>query len=524
MRDDEWVDTQTRVRLIALAVGLYLLMCAAVFVAVRRANGGHFVFGLDDPYIHLALAQQIAHGHYGINATEASSPSSSLLWPLLLAPFAVTRFAVMATLLLNVVCGVGAAWLIGAMVAAWPGGGRDERVRRELSVVALLFIANAVGLTFIGMEHMLQTMLALACAWGIVACLRGMRVPVWCVVAAVVGPWVRYESLGITLALCVALWGQRRRRGAALVMTTAVVPLVGFSIFLRGLGLPMLPTSVMVKGGAATAGHGYLVAFAKDWAIQMAHAFGEPEKAPLLVLFATLVGLAWVQTERVRRFALGGAAAAAGLHLLIGRYGWSYRYEVYVLAFAAVVTLYVVHERPRMLLGWYALGLLACSMPYVRAAMETHRASHDVYRQQYQTARLTRDFYKGNIAVDDLGLVSFDRPRGQYVLDLFGLGSVEAAREKDKSAAWLDGITRRHEVGLVAIYPYYKELPKSWRPLGKLCLTGPTPIVAERCVAYYATGLAAEPETERAFAAFVRTLPEDVAASEIAAGDRPLGR
>ena len=58
-------EVPLRGRLIALSVGLYLVMCAVVYMVIRSVNQGHFVFGLDDPYIHLALAQQIAHGIMG---------------------------------------------------------------------------------------------------------------------------------------------------------------------------------------------------------------------------------------------------------------------------------------------------------------------------------------------------------------------------------------------------------------------------------------------------------------------------
>ncbi|HWE27085.1 MAG TPA: hypothetical protein VHB97_03740, partial [Polyangia bacterium] len=65
----------------------------ALIVAVATAlmlvhNHGHFYYPLDDPYIHLRVAQRIWHGGYGINAGEFSSPCSSVLWPFLLAPFA----------------------------------------------------------------------------------------------------------------------------------------------------------------------------------------------------------------------------------------------------------------------------------------------------------------------------------------------------------------------------------------------------------------------------------------------------
>mgnify|MGYP001017862235 CR=1 FL=1 len=46
---------------------------------------GFFFYTLDDPYIHLALAENILRGHYGINLDEPSSPSSSIVYPFLVA-------------------------------------------------------------------------------------------------------------------------------------------------------------------------------------------------------------------------------------------------------------------------------------------------------------------------------------------------------------------------------------------------------------------------------------------------------
>lgn len=52
------------------------------------------MYTLDDPYIHLSLAENLLRGHYGVNLDEVASPSSSILYPFLLA------------------CALGEAWLI----------------------------------------------------------------------------------------------------------------------------------------------------------------------------------------------------------------------------------------------------------------------------------------------------------------------------------------------------------------------------------------------------------------------------
>jgi hypothetical protein len=502
-----------KVLLIAVAAGWYVLLCAALFHGIRKADGGHFIFSLDDPYIHLALSQQIAHGHYGINAGEPASPSSSVLWPFLLAPFAKFASQPLFALLLNFLAGLGAAILAACIVASWPGydGSREEQVRRLLSAAILVFAGNLAGLTFLGMEHTLQVMLAAACAMGIIACLRGRPIPMWCLVAAAIGPMVRYENVGLSLALAIALVGQGLRRRALVLMTCSVLPLMAFSAFLHNLGLPLLPTSVLVKGtmtGQSGGALQHLLAQLKDVAI---HSLTERHRMLLSILFLTLAGITWNERLPARRFALGGATAAAGLHLLIGRFHWFHRYEVYIVFFSVLIILQVVHERPRMLLGWYVLGLLGCSYLYMEAVNETVRSSHEIYLEQYQMHRFATDFYTGNVAVNDLGLVSYQRRPGEQVLDLEGLGSVEAAREKNKSTAWLDAITRRHDVGLVMIYPWwFGPAPASWTTLGQLCLDAPPVAAGGACVTYYVTPLAPLAQTQQEFARFVKTLPPDV--------------
>jgi hypothetical protein len=505
--------------LMAAGAGWYLLLCLVGFVRVQHATHGHFVFTQDDPYIHLAMAEGIAQGHYGINAGEASSPSSSVLWPYLLAPFSHLGSLPMVVFGINLIAGLLAALLLGAAVARWPqvGASGHELVRRVISVAALVFVANLAGLTFLGMEHTPQVLLALAVAWGVVSVLLGERVPAWCLVAAVAGPLVRYENVGLSLALAIALWGQGRRNASAGVMAGSVAPLVGFSVYLHHLGLPWLPMSVIVKGatgGRVSLGPRLQAAFAP----LVQRRPDSPERWLLLVLTLTLAGLAWNEHQRTRRFALWAAAIAAGAHGLIGRFGWNYRYEVYIAAFSVVVVLHVLHERPRMLLGWYVLGLAACSVLYIQAFVDVPVNAQDLYLQQYQMHRFATEFYSGNVAVNDLGLVSYQRRPGTYVLDLGGLASMEVQQRPDRSAAGLDEITRRHKVGLAMIYPsLFADIPADWTGLGEVCNVRPPIALGGPCVDYYATPAASANELRDEFAAFARTLPKGVRVGPVSA-------
>ena len=76
-----------------IGIGFLLIIVLLEFLDIMRLNNGLLVYTLDDPYIHLSLAQQILKGHYGINAGEFSAPSSTILWPFILAPFASSLYS-----------------------------------------------------------------------------------------------------------------------------------------------------------------------------------------------------------------------------------------------------------------------------------------------------------------------------------------------------------------------------------------------------------------------------------------------
>jgi hypothetical protein len=240
-------------------------------------------------------------------------------------------------------------------------------------------------------------------------------------------------------------WGK-----AVSVFVLGLLPVVGFSVYLRSKGLPLLPMSVLVKGSAYA--HSSLALKVINQFRDSIHKdLIEPERYPIFVLFFLFTGLTWHAETQVRRWVFGGAAALGGLQLLIGRFGWFYRYEVYAVIFLTLICLRVLAERPRFLFGFFSLGLVFCASSYIQATGATATAAVEVYNQQYQMHRFVTDFYKGDYAVNDLGWTSFQRRPGTYVLDIYGLASAEASTHADKSADWLAGIVARYDVPLAIV-------------------------------------------------------------------------
>ncbi len=453
----------SRRTLVSIAISVYLLLCAAVMVAICRMTGGHFLYPLDDAYIHLALAQNLAHGHYGINPSEFTSPSSSLLWPFLITPFANTPWHRFVPLVLNLLCGCFAAGMLASCVARWLP---KLAAWQQLTLTGLLlFCANLVSLSILGMEHVVQIALAVACALGVVAALEARSIPGWAVAGAVIAPSIRYEDLSLTLALCLALCGLKRCRTAAAVFCASIAPLLVFAAFLRSKGLPALPMSVLVKGDA----------FANaSFAARFFHVIQSNLKEDLTHIvvrsptFLLLFFFAWqtfAARTRLHRFVFAGALAVAVLESTIGRFGWFHRYEVYALIFLLLLAINILAQGPRPRVVWIFLLLLWTAPMYLKGTILTPYGSRAVYLQQYQMHRFETKFHPGNFAVNDLGLTGFERRPDAYLLDLGGLASEEAARNAAKTPDWLAAAAARHQANLAMVYPEYFRIPSTGRPL-----------------------------------------------------------
>jgi hypothetical protein len=492
------------------AVLFYLLLCAVTLACILALTHGHLVFSLDDPCIHFALARHIAHGHYGINAAEPASPSSSILWPFLLAlaPSAAMPWAALA---LNLAAGITAAWVLGRVADDFAPNA-DPTLRLGITLT-LVLVANLSGLTFTGMEHTLQVLLAALCGWGLAQSLRTGTIPRGCLVAAALAPLIRYEDLTLTLAVGLALCAARQRAAALKLALAALTPLVLFSLFLHTRGLPWLPLSVLIKGGITPqAGASTLSPVLHTLRSTAVQTVTSPDRLALLFLFLALCVAAWRMPRAQPRLTIAAAALAVALHLLIGRFGWFHRYEIYITVFAAIVLLAALRERPFPHLNAISLAALAIlALPSLNILTETPLAARSIYLQQFQMGRFMHSLYAGNVAVNDLGWVSYRSRPGTYVLDMMGLGSLETAQQKNKTAAWADALARDHHITLVLMYvDWLPAMPADWTELGDLRIDVATASIAEPCVAFYATPLANSGDTAPALTRFAQSLPAGV--------------
>ncbi|MFL5332707.1 MAG: hypothetical protein ACJ8H8_05915, partial [Geminicoccaceae bacterium] len=124
---------------LALCAGV-LFPALVALAAVLAGNGGVFAYPLSGPYIHLALAEQILHGHYGLNPGEPASPSSTILYPLLLAGLGALGLGISSSLLLCLASNTASGLLL--FLVAEEAGIR----LRDLALPALFCLGASLAL------------------------------------------------------------------------------------------------------------------------------------------------------------------------------------------------------------------------------------------------------------------------------------------------------------------------------------------------------------------------------------------
>lgn len=515
-----------------LAIGLAVLCVATIAATLRLAPGdGAFMYALDDPYIHLAVAEEILNGGYGVNAGEASAASSSPLYPVLLAGLLKLGLGSWGPLVLNLAATAAA---LALAVATWAQSGlRAPRAAEgRLTAIGLVFLLalNVVGLAFTGMEHSLQTALGLAALLGAVRFSRSGRVEAWWILILAGQTLVRYEGLAIAVAGAVLLVVHRRWLSALIAVSGAAAVLVGFGAFLLSRGLPPAPSSVLVKGGDLAAAQG----LGGRLGALVEHALSNMGDQAGLVFLAFVIGFAVVALGKPAPAGASNAAADpdarrlardialfAGLvvaaHLAVGRFGWWQRYETYALVLAMTALPIVFPARFRALAagrdwGAVTIALLFSAMAFQRnvsTTLESAPASQNVYLQQYQMHRFAADYLRAPVAVNDLGWVSFENPA--YVLDLWGLGSEQArmARAGASGPGWMDDLARAKGVKVAMVYEsWFAALPPGWVRMGTLELRVGLRSVADHRVAFYLVDPAAGPQAARDLDAWAATLPK----------------
>ena len=144
------------------------MIVALLLLAILKLNHGAFTYSLDDPYIHLALSDQIRHGNYGINAGHHAAPSSSILFPFLLTAASGTPLHPYLPLLFNLFALFLTIEIIRRLLSHLNlAQDRAGTALVSAGVILTIFFLNVIGIAFTGLEHSLHVASVAAVIYGL---------------------------------------------------------------------------------------------------------------------------------------------------------------------------------------------------------------------------------------------------------------------------------------------------------------------------------------------------------------------
>jgi len=500
-------DAQPRVRWRissgALSVAILWLLIAATFAVCRTRTGGTFVYPLDDSYIHLALAKNIAeHGIYGVTPYEFTPTSSSIVWPLLLVAVRVVSASDLIPLALNVVFASALALVVDRGLRR---DGYGSRGRLVFGVASLLAVP-ILPVVFIGMEHTLHILAVVLLAQTTVHALaadrerdgareaKGVPVALGIGLLSLLATAARYESLFLVGVLGLLALYRRRLSLAFALGIGAAVPVVAYALFSLAKGGPILPISVLLKRqeiGVWT----FLPTLGRRFI-----------ENPHLLALLTLLSLGYVEARARglwdrRRLMLLVTASVIVLHITFAQTGWFFRYEAYTVALALAALagpLFEHRARLRERLLPLALVMLPVIVRGAGSLRAVPRASANIYEQQVQMARFAAQYYRGErLVVGDIGAVSY--LADVRIVDLIGLGSPAVATLRLRGSLDLAATDRLTRDASIAIVDEGYSPPPQWRRVGLWRTSGNT-VCRDDAVAFYAV----HPEEEARLTASLR--------------------
>jgi hypothetical protein len=527
---------------ILVGLGVFISTTAILWVLCLAKNGGQFVYTLDDPYIHMAMAKNVVqHAVWGVTPYQFSSSSSSPLWTLGLSLlYALFGVRELIPFILNLIFAGLALVLVYILL------------RRRLPgwlvclvLLAVLFFSPLVPLVFSGMEHsthLFFTLLTVALAAKTLSeeapspvLRRGL------LFSAFLTTGVRYEGLFLILCLSLLFACRKRWLFAFLLAGSGILPMVVYGIWSAARGWYFLPNPVILKGFE---GNWQVLEFLKDVFVR-----GQPltwqaarRLAPMsfvsrinsnphilylilpsLVLLVYRRGSFWSPANCINAAFMGSAL----LHMQFAGIGWFYRYEAYLVALGIyAVAAGLADHLPRWE-GWrdkgsllfrlaalFLLAILAGSSLRVRATnslQDTPKASHNIFEQQYQMALFLQQFYQGQVvAANDIGAINY--LADFHLVDLAGLGTRESAVFMMKRAygpRQVADVAAQYSAQVALVYDSWFQIPSQWIKVGEWQITNNV-VCGDDTVSFYAVDPRAAPGLIENLRVFAPHLPGDV--------------
>ena len=461
----------TNPQVLILSILSLLIPLTWIEFSVLHATHGTLAYPLDDTFIHMAVARNLAFNHFwGISGHVFASTSSSPFYTVLLAAaFKLFGASTIVPLLINLIAGIG----VLVVMQRW-------LMRQGLTTAAQLVILLLVNfltplplLVISGMEHTLQLLFTFLFVFTFAESVGSTtnRIPPSLYVYGALMISTRYDCLPILALACLILIIRRRWAQAILLGAISILPITIFGLYSMSKGSFFMPTSVVLKAAMPQSLTGWARFFADDIWFKMFFSphdynFLAAQRLLLLLPLTYLAFLPQVRGHAPYKYILLILMGATLAHVAFAYPNNYPRYESYLVACGTlIIGTLIAKYRHEVTLArftgakWIAAALvILLFIPlFIRSEKVFQKSRQyclNVYEQQYQMSQFVHQYYDSiPVAFNDIGAVSFYSEGDK--LDLWGLASLDVAKAKRKdywTPDFADSLIHLHQTRLAILY------------------------------------------------------------------------
>ncbi len=522
----------TKTKPLIAAISIYLLSVFVLLTASLLLNNGHFVYALDDPYIHMTIAKNfVTHGLWAVNGMEFTSASSSPLWTLIIsAVYYLFGVNVITPFILNIIFGVLVIIIAYRILVYY------EINKHVLFILlAMVYTAPMPAILFTGMEHTAQIALCLLFIHSgsklIISEHKNSRT--FLLLLLLIAPFItglRYECMFLVFAVCLLLILKKKVFYSILIFLAGLAPILFYGNISESHGWFFIPNTILIKSK--------LPEFSLiDIPRILFRAYKNIMEPHILVLLSAGISvfilncrkqkLIWTQKHVMLLLFI----LTAILHETFAQNGWFFRYEAYIVAMGILtISINVFNYLPEdfslrilkekflnnRIKTFASVTISAPLIMWALTALMTPLAANNIYDQHYQMGLFVKNYAPDiNIAANDIGIISFYSDN--YILDLWGLADINAGAEKIKktyNTAKIQELANRNKIKLAILYEHwfdqYGGLPSSWEKLGTWTITDFNIVCGTETVTFYSTDKTETQNLKRKLEEFSPQLPKSV--------------
>ncbi len=528
-------------------VVLWITIAVTAWISINK-NQGYLVYALDDAYIHMSIAKNLAlNGVWGINGGMFSSASSSILWTLLVSLiFYCFGTNELVPLVLNIIMATAVLLVVHYILKKYFINGWREGV----ILLSIVFLTPLPANVFNGMEHLLQILITTSAVYLAAVLLEdpsfrfSQKTALIMLILSSLVTMIRYEGLFVILIICILFLLRHRFLYAVFLGTMGLLPIVIFGLISLRMGWYFLPNSLMIKGSwpEFASFQEALLALGSRIGLLLT-------SAPHLVFLAALVFAVfhykytndrtfWNRSTIMATIFVGSTI----LHLSFAGVGWFYRYEAYLVAIGILTLglaarfdipgsfekISLLRAKPTALL--MILCLVTLLLRGVSAVSSIPLATANIFQQQYQMGLFLQKYYTGaKVAANDIGIISLNG--NIHLLDLVGLADMETAKARRAdiyNSEFIYRLAQSRDIEIAMVFDSWFEssggIPKQWYMAGKWRIPNNI-ICGDDTVTFYSVRPSGREKLVKSLRDFAKQMPPEVIQSgEYTIGNDTIGQ